>query len=134
MPEHEGSLERHERSVVLRNHSRRVVACRTGSWNSEGIQEATGRADEEFAATHDFADRGAAILGLGVEFYIHGFGIEIAKEGLHLKEMLAPLFFNGRRAEPQPRPVIFQVALPFEQLNSERALACGTLSEYGSSS
>ena len=103
MPEYERRLERHERSVVRRNQSRRVVGRWTSRRNTKSVQKAAGRTDEALATIHDFADGSVAVLRFSVQFDVHGFGIEIVKKNLNLKEILLSLLFYRRGTKPQRR-------------------------------
>lgn len=85
MPQNEGSLNRHERSCVPRNEPWCVVGKRATYRNRDTVSERTRRSNQAFTTIHGVPDWALAFIRLGVQFNLHGIGIEIVKINLNMK-------------------------------------------------
>ena len=85
MPQNERSLQRHERSHVLRNEAWSIVCGRAIGRNNDSVCEEICRTNEAFATTHGLRNGVPVILRRRVEFDPHGIGIDIVKKSLNLK-------------------------------------------------
>ena len=84
MPQNKRSLKRHQRTCVLRNAARCVVANRATRWKRSTVS-GTRRSDQAFASIHGVPDWFLLVLRLRVQFDPHGIGIEITKKNLNVK-------------------------------------------------
>ena len=85
MPQNERSFERHERSCMPRNETRRVVGnwatCRDGST----VSESACCSGQSFATNHCMRECLIAFLRLRIELDRHGIGIDITEKDLNVK-------------------------------------------------
>ena len=101
MPQDERRLERHRRSRMLWNQSRRIVGYRTSRRNSHDITEAASGADQVFSAGRGLSRHGVTIFRRSVELHAHRTWTEFAEKDLYLENILPVFFFYCRAAKTQ---------------------------------
>lgn len=85
VPQNEWSLERDERSCVVRNEARRVVSKGAARRNGSTVVEGACRFVHALATIHNERDCALVFLRICVEFDSDGIGIEIVKQNLNVK-------------------------------------------------
>lgn len=116
LPEDSCVFQWDRNAVAVRHDSRRIVGGRASCRHSRAVNVAARCAGQLANAIHLMPHGRTAREAVGIKFDPDGIGVEIMKNDLHLKYVLAAMSRNLHFAEVQRGPFLFETLLPIDHL------------------